>query len=131
MIIILLCVVWKGTSSDPYPNTNLGTLTDSVNGSQYVTEGTAKFNSIKSAWSFSKIVESIMRGYPVQAASGHYINGKRNGGHMVIIYMTQFVDNASGTYDPLDGTSHHCTYNSFCNGSYNNAYYDQTVYVIY
>lgn len=54
---------------------------------------------------------------------------------MVVIYGTQFIDNSSGNFyyidyfDPWDATTHHCTYSDFCDGSYNDRRYDQTVYV--
>ena len=128
---------YKGTLANPYPNEKSGTLAESAGGSQYVAYDKVKFDSIEGVWSFSKFVDSIAHGYPVQAAGGYYTNGKRTGGHMVVVYMTQFTDNLSGSncyidyYDPWEDISHHCTYNSFCNGSYNTRIYDQTVYAIY
>lgn len=128
---------FKGTLDDPYPNTQYGTLAESAAGTQFVANNKVKFDSINGVWGFSKFVDSIAHGYPIQAAGGYYVNGKRNGGHMVVVYMTQFIDTQFSTdyyidyYDPWDGITHHCTYNSFCNGSYNTRVYDQTVYAVY
>ena len=75
------------------------------------------------------------KGYAVQAGAGYYSGNVRNGGHMVVIYGTQFIDNSSGIsnyidyLDPWDATPHHCKFTDFCNGNYNSRKYDQTVYV--
>ncbi|MGN0601162.1 MAG: papain-like cysteine protease family protein [Oscillospiraceae bacterium] len=124
----------KGSSSNSYPNVT-GTIANSATGSQYVAYNRKTFKSTASKWSFSKIVSSMRKGYAVEAGAGYYSNGKRNGGHVVVISGTQFVDNSSGTFyyidyiDPWDGSFHHCTYSSFCNGTYNSRKYDQTIYV--
>ncbi len=124
----------KGTDSDPYPDKS-GSRQDSATGSEYVAYNTENFTSKGSKWNFSQIVTSISHGYPVQAAAGYYTGIIRTGGHVVVIYMTQFIDNSSGTeayidyYDPWDGTNHHCTLDAFSDGSYNGRKYDQTIYV--
>lgn len=123
-----------GTSEEMYPNES-GSLSDSVAGSEYMTYGNVDFRSTYSKWGYSEIVTSLVRGYPVQAAAGYYNWIIREGGHMVVIYMTQFIDNSDGSwmnlyyYDPWDGETHCCTYEAFCDASYNGRKYDQTVYV--
>lgn len=54
-------------------------------------------------------------------------------GHLVVIYGTQFVDNASGLkyyvdiIDPLTGGSRHLEFSSFCSGALYNLYYFETI----
>lgn len=125
----------KGTSSDPYPDVS-GSLSDSVAGSEYVAYNRASFTSMYSTLSFNDITTNLQRGYPVQAAIAIHRDGKRYNGHMVVIYMTQFIDNSDGVsyeldyVDPGNAKSYHCTYSQFCDGSFNGKEYDQTVYVI-
>ena len=60
--------------------------------------------------------------------------GKSNTGHMVTIYGTQIIDNASGSafyidyVDPWDASRNHCTYSCFVDGSYNGLKYRETVF---
>lgn len=124
----------KHTSSENYPNVP-GSISDSAIGSGYVTYNNVTFNSTASAWNFSQIATSLSNGYPVQAGAGYYSGGIRTGGHVVVIYTTQFID-VTGTFeyyidylDPWDGSRNHCTFASFSNGSYNSRIYDQTIYV--
>lgn len=65
-----------------------------------------------------------------------FIAGLSNGsgyGHGVVIYGTQFVDNASGLkyyvdiIDPLTGGSRHLEFSSFCSGALYNLYYFETI----
>lgn len=113
-----------------------GTLDESARGSQYVAYNNKTYSYTYSTWNFSQIVNSLKNGYAVQAGAGYYSGGLRTGGHMVVIYGTQFIDNSSGLlnyidyFDPWDGTRHHCLFSEFCNGNYNNRIYDQTVFVI-
>jgi hypothetical protein len=124
----------KGTSSTPHPNVS-GSIRDSANGSEYVTHNNINFTSKSSKWNFSQIATSLSHGNPVQAGAGYYDGSTRNGGHVVVIYMTQFIDGTSGTetyidyLDPWDGASHHCSLDAFSDGSYNGRKYDQTIYV--
>lgn len=101
-----------------------------------MTFGDVSFEGIYRRWDFSEIAISLNLGYPVQAAAGYYNSWSvREGGHMVVVNMAQFVDNSNISefylryYDPLDGVSHTCTYDAFCDASYNGRKYDQTVYV--
>ncbi len=113
-----------------------GTLDESVRASQYVSNNRRNYNQTFSTWNFSQIVNSLRNGFAVQAAGGYYSGGNRVGGHMVVIYGTQFVDNSSGLlyyidyFDPWDGTRHHCLFSEFCNGNYNDRIYDGTVFVV-
>lgn len=125
----------KGTDSNPYPNSP-GSIQNSATGSEYVAYNTEDFTSKASKWNFSQIATSLSHGYPVQAGAGYYTGSTRRGGHVVVIYMTQFIDTSAGTetyidyFDPWDGTSHHCTLDAFSDGSYNGRKYDQTIYVV-
>lgn len=124
----------KGSLLESYPNVS-GSIEDSASGSKYVANNTKNFVSIAYKWNFSQIASSLSHGYPVQAGAGYYNGVIRNGGHVVVIYMTQFIDNSSGMehyinyFDPWDGTNHYCTLDAFSNGSYNGRKYDQTIYV--
>lgn len=66
----------------------------------------------------------------------YFIAGLSKGsgyGHGVVIYGTQFVDNASGLkyyvdiIDPLTGGSRHLEFSSFCSGALYNLYYFETI----
>lgn len=121
----------KGSSTNNEP----AFLDESGRGSQYVAYNHKTYDYIYTEWNFSQIVNSLKKGYAVQASIGYYSNGIRIGGHMVVIRGTQFIDNNSGMYyyidyyDPWDGTNHHCLFSEFCNGNYNGMVYDYTVYV--
>ena len=125
----------KGTSSNAYPDVS-GSIGNSATGSEYVAYNKKTFRGTSSIWTYGHITQSLVDGYPVQAAAGYYQGNKRNGGHVVVIYMTQMVDSSSGTknyvtyLDPADKKTYHCTYSSFCDGSYNERKYDQTAYVV-
>ena len=117
-----------------YPNYGASIYRQSI-GAKYATNNKS-FGYTYSAWSFSKLKDSLAKGYAIQTAGGYYSGTKRTGGHMVIVCGVQFINNSSGlSYyvdykDPIDGSNHHCTYEQFCNGGYNGRKYDQTVYVI-
>lgn len=112
-----------------------GAISEGAKGSRYVAYDKKSYGYTSSKWSFSQITASLNKGYAVQAGAGYYTDNNRNGGHRVVIYGTQFIDNSSGNFyyidyfDPWDATTHHCTYSDFCDGSYNDRRYDQTVYV--
>ena len=113
-----------------------GTLSEQATGSKYAAFDKKNYGSTSSRWTFSKIAQSLSKGYAVQAGGGHYSEtGTRNGGHMVVIYGTVFVDNNSCTNyyisyaDPWDKTTHSCTYDAFCDGTYNGRRFDCLVYV--
>lgn len=124
----------KGVASDPYPNVS-GYITDTEAGSEYVSYSNEDFRSTSSTWSFSQIATSLGNDNPVLASAGYYSNGVRTGGHVVVIYLTQMIDSSSGTscyvkyIDPWDGASYYCTFDSFCDGSFNGRIYDRTVYI--
>ena len=122
-----------GSIFNPYPNVQ-GTLQNSEDGTEYVTHNHHNYTAVNTVLGFSSIASYLHNGHAVQAGTGTYQNGVRTSGHMVVIYGAQFIDNSSGSYfyidyvDPWDGTSHHCLFSSFCNGTYNAHIYDQTVY---
>lgn len=123
----------KGTTADAYPN-EPGSLSDSVVGSEFVSNYIMAFD-YGDVFTYSEITEHLAKGYVIQAAAGYYNwLGIRVGGHMVVINCTQFADVAGEDpyrltyFDPWDGTSHTCTYDEFCDGSYNGREYDATVY---
>lgn len=78
---------------------------------------------------FEQINASIVKGYALIAGLANSSTG-----HMVTIYGTQFIDNASGSsyyidyVDPADGSRNHCTYSSFEDGSYNGLKYRESVF---
>lgn len=122
----------KGSS---LPNVT-GTLRQSEIGTEYVAMSVMDYLYGEIRLDYSQITECLAHGYAVQAAAGIYsLDGVRQGGHMVVINMTQFVDIVGENpyrltyYDPNDGLSYTCTYEEFCNGSFNGRRYDQTVYV--
>lgn len=121
----------KGTSSEPYPD-ETGSISESATASKYVTYDYIEFASTGSKWSFAKIESSLNDGYAVQAGAGYYNLIFRKSGHMVVIYETKTVgsENYVSYIDPLfPDEDYCCTYEEFCNGTYNDRKYDQTVYV--
>lgn len=121
----------KGWLLNPYPNVG-GSLSDSEDGSEYVTYDTKNFSYSSSKWTMSKIRTEIMSNTrPIQAGAGYYnSSGQRNGGHMVVINGTYTVGFGDSIHylDPWDATEHWVTYTAFCDGSYNGRKYDQTVW---
>lgn len=124
----------KGNDSNPYPNVT-GTAKDGAIGSQYISYDKKTFSYIIEPWSYNQIVASLKNGYAVQAGAGTYSGSTRVSGHRVVINNAQFIPEFPGAaeyidyQDPWDGKTHHCTFASFCDGSYNGRIYDQTVFV--
>jgi hypothetical protein len=120
-----------GTTTDPYPN-YAGTLSDSVTASEHIVYNNYDFYSIINTWLFSQLDIEIENGHPVQTAGGYYSGNIRMGGHMVVTYLTRY-NSSSDTYyigyvDPFDGNAKYCTYDAFCDGTYNGRTFDQVVY---
>lgn len=95
----------------------------------YASGGTHTFTYMSSTLQFSQIVARMQSNQPI-------ISGLSNGsgyGHGVVIYGTQFVDNASGLkyyvdiIDPLTGGSRHLEFSSFCNGGIYSLPYFSTI----
>ena len=135
----------KGNIGVPYPDVS-GDVDDSAEGSTYVTNDTisfvSKFRGLFSIengqWTFSEIAESLRGGNPVQVCGGYYNSlGIRTGGHVVVIYQADLIFSSSGSgnsycigyYDPWDDQNFYCTYDAFCDGSFNGRRYDGTIYV--
>ena len=91
-----------------------GSISDASDGATYVAYGYDLWQSTSSTKSFSAITQYIAAGHPV--ATG--IND--DGDHMVVVYITQYIDNSSGVfyyldyYDPYNGRTIHITYDDFC-----------------
>ena len=123
----------KGTTSNPHSNVS-GSIADSANGSKYVTNNTKTFTATASKWTWAQIQTRLKANKAVQAGAGYYSGSTRNGGHIVVIYGTQFIDNDSGTQykinyvDPANGVRYTCLYSAFCDGTFNSRKYDQTIY---
>ena len=95
----------------------------------YASGGTHTFTYMSSTLQFSQIVARMQSNQPI-------IVGLSNGsgyGHGVVIYGTQFVDNASGLkyyvdiIDSLTGGSRHLEFSSFCNGGIYSMPYFSTI----
>lgn len=125
-----------GTEENPTPN-EPGFADEVASGANYVAHFQKTFVSEESALDFSEITYSLAKGYAIPAGYVFYnSSGEPRGGHMVTIYMTQFVD-FGGTseyrityYDPWDGTSHTCAFEDFCDGTYTSGIYEASVYVV-
>ena len=109
-------------------------ITGSADATEYVAYYSKNLTGVYNALGFYVIQSQIQSGYPVQAAAGYYVNGQRQGGHVVVIkgtaYETATNSDLSVEYiDPANGNTYCCLYSAFCNGSYNGRKYDQTAYV--
>lgn len=95
----------------------------------YASGGTHTFTYMSSTLQFSRIVARMQSNQPVIAGLTNWAGY----GHLVVIYGTQFVDNASGLkhyvdiIDPLTGGSRHLEFSSFCSGALYNLYYFETI----
>ncbi len=77
----------------------------------------------------------MVSGKAVQAQAGYYsASGERTGGHVVVIIKC-YVSGTSTSVtkyiqyiDPWDGATYTCTYESFCDGSFNSRRFDGIVY---
>lgn len=84
---------------------------------------------MSSTLQFSQIVARMQSNQPVIAI----LSNGSGYGHGVVIYGTQFVDNASGlkyyvdVIDPLTGGSRHLEFSSFCNGGIYSLPYFSTI----
>lgn len=119
----------KGSTSTPYPNEG-GTPSETEEGAEYGTKFLADYKSQTMACSLSFIKNILSKyGNPVCAGCGYYKNGKRNGGHMLVIHG---YDDASKILvcDPATGKSQWVSYSYFLNG-YGGRKYDQTVYTYF
>lgn len=119
----------KGSFFTPYPNES-GTVSETEKGAEYGTNFLANYNSQTMACSLS-FIKNILNKYgnPVCAGCGYYENGKRKGGHMLVIHG---CDNASKILvcDPATGKSQWVSYNYFLDG-YGGRRYDHTVYTYF
>lgn len=95
----------------------------------YASGGTHTFTYMSSTLQFSQIVARMQSNQPIIAGLTNWAGY----GHVVVIYGTQFVDNASGLkyyvdiIDPLTGGSRHLEFSSFCSGALYNLYYFETI----
>lgn len=117
-----------------------GTLNESRNGTAWASHYVKLLNYIghnqtTGRLNTTQIESNIYRGNPILAAAGYYSGSTRLSGHMVVIYGVHYTESPTGQVhkvlyiDPNDGRSYICTYNQFCNGSYNGRKYDGTVFV--
>lgn len=124
----------KRTDENPWPNVG-GLPSDGAAGASYVAFYNKNFMGEYETLNFSEITYSLAKGYAVSTSGGYYESGERVGGHAVVVYMTQFIEYGAQTtyrvtyYDPWDGTTHTCSYEEFCDGTYNSRIYDRSVYV--
>ncbi len=125
--------VWylKGSPWNPHPDI-AGSIYDSQKAAEYISSNTIAYTASETKESYSFLCEEIFESHPVIVGAGYYTSsGIRNGGHATLItgwstasgknYLTYF-DSATNTYET-------CTYNAFCDGTYNNRKYDQTCHV--
>lgn len=110
-------------------------MDDSIEGSEYVTYGTITFSKSYDDISWETLCNNMALGKAIQAQAGYYTaSGVRNGGHVVVI-IECFVSGTSTSVkryiryiDPADGETYVCTYENFCNGTFNNRIFDGIVY---
>ena len=124
----------KGWFLNQYPNST-GSLDDSIEGSEYITYYTKTFNKSVYDTSWETLCNNMVSGKAVQAQAGYYsASGERTGGHVVVIIKC-YVSGTSTSVtkyiqyiDPWDGATYTCTYESFCDGSFNSRRFDGIVY---
>ena len=120
----------KGTATNWYPNEG-GTIFEIEEAAEYASKNTESYTGVEATRSFNSLKNAIKNNdNAVVVCSGYYVQNVRNGGHAVLI--DGYAINTNGNYvqyfDPWDGTSHICTYESFCDGTYNGRIYDYTCY---
>ncbi len=123
--------VIKGSVSDPYPNT-AGSIEDSASAVEIISSDNLSYTGEHNKKTFGFISEEIYMGYPVITAGGYYnAANERQGGHVVLTigWTNAHSVNEIVYYDSAgNGSYHTCTYEGFCNGTYNTRKYDQTAY---
>ena len=121
----------KGWVLNWYPDTT-GSIYDSAYAARYISNNTKNFSASETCKSYEFIREQIYNSNPVIVGAGRYSSGVRVGGHATLIigwsklngknYITYFD---SALNDDLE-----CTYEAFCDGTFNGRRYDQTCYVV-
>lgn len=124
----------KGTLFTPYPNVG-GGMSESIEGSEYVTYSTITFSKSGSDTSWETLCNNMAAGKAIQAQAGYYSSsGSRTSGHIVVIIECFVTGSATSVVkniryiDPLDGLTHVCSYEEFCDGTYNGRMFDGIVY---
>lgn len=119
----------KGSLLNPHPNVG-GSIYDSRDAAEYISENTEDYIATESKKSFTFISEQLYSSHLVITGAGYYSSGVRNGGHATVLVGWS---KANGTnqityYDSATGTRETCSFAAFCNGTYNGRCYDQTCY---
>lgn len=91
------------------------------------------YKGFEKKFSFVALKAQMMKGVIPIVSSGTYNNNNvRVQGHATPICSTMNVGSTSKIieyYDPSNGKKYSCTYEKFCDGSYNGRRYDRTVLV--
>lgn len=121
----------KGSNQEPYPNRD-GSITDTANAANYISGNKFSYvgyNEIRTQ--FFLISQINSQKMPITGAGYYNSSGTRTGGHATPIFGMYVYDNGViriGYYDPDSGEALSCTFEDFCNGSFNGRKYDQTCY---
>ena len=123
--------VLKGTHQNPYPNYT-GSISESASAVGLISSNELSFIGEYNSKTFSFLAEEIYTGYPVITAGGYYNDdNERQGGHAVLTigWTNAHSVNEIVYFDSSgNGSYHTCTFEGFCNGTYNTRKYDQTAY---
>lgn len=123
----------KGTALKPYPNKG-GTVQETADAAEYISGYSLDYYGGTTALSFSALKRQNANGYAPVIAGGNYTD-IRWGGHSVILVDCYYNGNAPYIrYYECDPDSPQgigirtCSYQDFCDGTYNTRIYDGTVY---
>lgn len=108
-----------------------GSILEIEEAAEYISYGNENYTGVKEKFSFDNLRKQLDRENITITCMGDYDrNDFRWGGHAVVIIG--YIVGTNGRYiyyvDPADDSSHICSYESFCDGSYNNLKYDYTCY---
>jgi len=108
-----------------------GSIFEIEEAAEYISYGNENYTGVKKKLSFDNLRKQLDRENITITCMGNYDgNDFRWGGHAVVIIG--YIVGTNGRYiyyvDPADDSSHICSYESFCDGSYNNLKYDYTCY---
>ena len=133
----------KGVDENGNPKDVPGSIADCAHAAEYISLNHLDYLSDNTVKSYYFICDNIYNGHPIVAGGTCYDNnGNPLGSHAVMLmgwdnnYNSQLVKYHDSLYmnytngSPYYNTRYHvCTYNAFCNGTYNDRIYDCTAYL--
>lgn len=123
------------------PVNESGTIAETAAAANYFSLNRYNYVGVNHTYSIAMFKGQIMSNrMPIVCAGRYNESGNRTGGHATVAYMVTYntdgtrgfgyYDPDAGIYPPGDkkGRNHICSFEAFCNGSYNGRIYDQTIF---